>query len=165
MADYANKVSFIGMIADEVCFNFVSFCSTFTKPSILTFSPLFLPHLPPHHPYLLSRALQTQDTITGFLLAGAGHRDKKSGSNFLIVDPEKTPKEKIVEYFKALTARKDISLILINQHIAELIRPTLELHTAAIPAVLEIPSKEHPYDEAKDPLMRRVKQLLGNPDD
>jgi len=46
-----------------------------------------------------------------------------------------------------------------------MIRPTLIAHTAPMPTVLEIPSKEHPYDEAKDPLMIRVKQLLGNPDD
>jgi V-type H+-transporting ATPase subunit F len=46
-----------------------------------------------------------------------------------------------------------------------MIRPAIAAHTNAIPTVLEIPSKEHPYDEAKDPLMARVKQLLGNPED
>jgi V-type H+-transporting ATPase subunit F len=29
-----------------------------------------------------------EDTVTGFLLAGIGHRDQKNASNFLVVDPE-----------------------------------------------------------------------------
>lgn len=31
----------------------------------------------------------------------------------------------------------------------------------AIPAVLEIPSKDSPYDPAQDSLLQRVKMLLG----
>ncbi len=119
-----------------------------------------------------------------------------------------TPKEKVVDFFKSLIARKDIALILINQHvrvrpriiqtrkcnrsftfptfpllqlllfldlhlsfpiilaqICESIRHVLALHTALLPAVLEIPSKEHPYDESTDPMMIRVKKLLGGADD
>lgn len=76
-----------------------------------------------------------------------------------------TPKEKVAEFFKSLTQRKDIALILINQHIAESIRPTVAAHTAPFPTVLEIPSKEHPMDESTDPLMIRVKRLLGGGDD
>lgn len=46
-----------------------------------------------------------------------------------------------------MTDRPDIAILLINQHIAEKIRPLLEHYTQAFPAVLEIPSKEHPYGE------------------
>ena len=35
-------------------------------------------------------AARAQDTVTGFLLAGIGHRDKKGKVNFLVVDPEST---------------------------------------------------------------------------
>ena len=31
----------------------------------------------------------SQDTVTGFLLAGAGHKDFRQNSNFLIVDSSK----------------------------------------------------------------------------
>lgn len=44
---------------------------------------------PPNKPVtlpLLNAAL-TQDTVTGFLLAGTGQRDK-NGNNFFIVDPQ-----------------------------------------------------------------------------
>lgn len=43
--------------------------------------------------------------------------------------------------------RKDIAILLINQHIAEKIRPLVDKYTQAFPALLEIPSKEHPYGE------------------
>jgi V-type H+-transporting ATPase subunit F len=33
--------------------------------------------------------------------------------------------------------------------IAEMIRPMIEQHQQAFPTVLEIPSKDHPYDPAK----------------
>jgi hypothetical protein len=29
-----------------------------------------------------------EDTVTGFLLAGIGHRDQKNAANFLVVDAE-----------------------------------------------------------------------------
>lgn len=41
--------------------------------------------------------------------------------------------------------------------IAEEIRHLLDQNTASIPAVLEIPSKEHPYDPTKDSILRRAK--------
>eukprot|EP00343_Euplotes_focardii_P008471 CAMPEP_0205819752 /NCGR_PEP_ID=MMETSP0206-20130828/2214_1 /ASSEMBLY_ACC=CAM_ASM_000279 /TAXON_ID=36767 /ORGANISM="Euplotes focardii, Strain TN1" /LENGTH=124 /DNA_ID=CAMNT_0053113677 /DNA_START=30 /DNA_END=404 /DNA_ORIENTATION=+ len=102
-----------------------------------------------------------EDTVTGFLLAGIGHRDAKNHVNFLVVEPEKTRHEDIVEAFKSYTVRKDISIILINQVIAEEIRYVLDDYDKTIPTVLEIPSKERPYDEAKDPIMQRVLKLLG----
>lgn len=40
---------------------------------------------------------------------------------------------------------------------AEDIRPILDAHTEAIPAVLEIPSKEQPYDATKDSILRRAR--------
>lgn len=59
--------------------------------------------------------------------------------------------------FQEFTERKDIAILLINQHVrlnrfygadvqvAERIRPTVDRYQAAFPALLEIPSKEHPY--------------------
>ena len=41
--------------------------------------------------------------------------------------------------------------------IAEEIRHILDAYDKAIPAVLEIPSKEHPYDPTKDSILRRAK--------
>jgi vacuolar-type H+-ATPase subunit F/Vma7 len=32
--------------------------------------------------------VRRQDTVTGFLLAGIGHRDARNQANFLVVDPE-----------------------------------------------------------------------------
>ena len=64
--------------------------------------------------------------------------------------------------FQEFTERKDIAILLINQHvrlcslsghslcsyspqIAEKIRPTVDKYQQAFPALLEIPSKDHPY--------------------
>jgi len=102
-----------------------------------------------------------EDTVTGFLLAGVGQRDS-SGSNFLTVT-SKTKQSEIEEAFKRIASRQDVAIILINQHVANLIRHLVTEHveSTTIPTVLEIPSKEHPYDPSKDPVMRAVAHMLG----
>ena len=45
----------------------------------------------------------------------------------------------------------------LTPQIAEEIRSLLDSHTEAIPAVLEIPSKEQPYDASKDSILRRAR--------
>lgn len=59
------------------------------------------------------------------------------------------------------TVRDDIGIILINQHVANDIRHILKDYHATIPTVLEIPSKEHPYDPEQDYIMQRVNMYLG----
>jgi V-type H+-transporting ATPase subunit F len=48
-----------------------------------------------------------------------------------------------------------------NLQIADKIRHRIDTYTAAFPTVLEIPSKEHPYDPEKDSVLRRVRRLFG----
>ena len=102
--------------------------------------------------------------MTGFLLAGIGHRDEKNRVNFLVVDPERTKHEDVVGFFKATSTREDVSVILITQTIAQDIRYILNTYDRVIPTVLEIPSKDKPYNEAQDPIMQRVLKLLGSRD-
>ncbi|RDW79706.1 v-type proton ATPase subunit F [Coleophoma cylindrospora] len=84
-----------------------------------------------------------------------------SQKNFLVVD-SKTDNAAIEEAFDRFTTeRKDIGILLINQHIAERIRHRVDTYTAAFPALLEIPSKDHPYDPEKDSVLRRVRRLFG----
>lgn len=45
--------------------------------------------------------------------------------------------------------------------VAELIRDVVDKFQEAFPAVLEIPSKDHPYDPEKDSVLRRVRKLFG----
>ncbi|NWI15376.1 VATF ATPase, partial [Crypturellus soui] len=61
---------------------------------------------------------------------------------------------------RSFLARDDIGIILINQCIAELIRHAVDAHARSVPAVLEIPSKEHPYDPAKDSVLRRARGMF-----
>ena len=63
--------------------------------------------------------------------------------------------------FKELTNREDIAVVLINQHVAEMIRYLINEYTKPIPAVLEVPSKDTPYDPSKDSILARVQHLLG----
>ncbi|NWX80390.1 VATF ATPase, partial [Cepphus grylle] len=65
---------------------------------------------------------------------------------------------------RSFVAREDVGVVLISQVLAELIRHAVEAHTRPLPAVLEIPSKEHPYDPAKDSVLRRARGLF-TPDD
>ncbi|ODH37382.1 V-type proton ATPase subunit F, partial [Paracoccidioides brasiliensis] len=81
--------------------------------------------------------------------------------NFVVVDA-KTETSAIEKAFHNFTQeRKDIGVLLINQHIAERIRNSVDSFTDAFPAVLEIPSKDHPYDPDKDSVLRRVRRLFG----
>lgn len=76
---------------------------------------------------------------------------------------KETPVSTIEATFVEYTERKDIAILLINQHvrphpsltnhstydilpqIAEKIRPTVDKYQQAFPTLLEIPSKDHPY--------------------
>ncbi|KAI1196076.1 ATPase, V1 complex, subunit F [Nemania serpens] len=104
-----------------------------------------------------------EDSVTGLLLAGIGHvtSPPDSQKNFLVVD-NKTETAAIEAAFESFTTqRKDIGIVLINQHVADKIRHRIDTYTAAFPAILEIPSKEHPYDPEKDSVLRRVRRLFG----
>lgn len=48
-----------------------------------------------------------------------------------------------------------------NAQIAEEIRHLLNAYDKTIPTVLEIPSKDSPYDPSKDYIMKRVGMMLG----
>lgn len=101
-----------------------------------------------------------EDTCTAFLLGGIGELNDKREPNFLVVKKDTTIGD-IESHLKRLLARKDIGIVLINQHIANDVRHIIEAHTAPIPALLEIPSKEHPYDPAKDSILKRAKGMFN----
>ncbi|KAF7451233.1 hypothetical protein A1F99_030100 [Pyrenophora tritici-repentis] len=97
------------------------------------------------------------------LLAGVGHvtQPPDSQKNFLVVDAKTETAVIEAAFDKFTTERKDIAILLINQHIAERIRHRVEAYTAAFPSLLEIPSKDHPYDPEKDSVLKRVRRLFG----
>ena len=66
--------------------------------------------------------------------------NKNRQPNFLVVD-KNTSVTEIEECLKSFIRRDDIDIILINQNVAEMVRHVLDAHTAALPAILEIPSK------------------------
>jgi len=72
-----------------------------------------------------------------------------------------TPASRIESAFREFAARPDIAVILVTQPVAEEIRPAIAAHAAAVPAILEIPSKDMPYEPEKDAVLARVRHLLG----
>jgi V-type H+-transporting ATPase subunit F len=105
-----------------------------------------------------------KDSVTGLLLAGVGHVTEPPDSqrNFLVVD-QKTETAAIEQAFDHFTQeRKDVAIVLINQHIADRIRHKVDTYTAAFPSLLEIPAKDHPYDPEKDSVLKRVRRLFGD---
>ncbi|NXS25815.1 VATF ATPase, partial [Pomatostomus ruficeps] len=66
-----------------------------------------------------------------------------------------------VRFAGGFLAREDVGMILISQALAEQIRPAVAAHARALPAVLEIPSKDHPYDPARDSVLRRARGLFA----
>ncbi|KAL8513702.1 hypothetical protein ACS0TY_012987 [Phlomoides rotata] len=102
-----------------------------------------------------------EDTITGFLLAGVGNVDLRRKTNYLIVDSKTTVKQ-IEDAFKEFTNRDDVAIVLISQYVANMIRFIVDGYNKPIPAILEIPSKDHPYDPAHDSVLSRVKYLFSS---
>jgi len=101
-----------------------------------------------------------EDTVTGFLLSGIGSVDAKRTKNFYVVTNKSTQTE-IEHAFKTITAREDTAVLLITQHIADEIRYLLNDYDKIIPTILEIPSKDHPYEPEKDTVMQRVLKMTG----
>ncbi|ELT93641.1 hypothetical protein CAPTEDRAFT_220916 [Capitella teleta] len=111
----------------------------------------------------LMAVIGDEDTCTGFLLGGIGELDKHRRPNFLVVD-KTTSVSEIEEAFNKFVGRGDIAIILIGQNIAEEIRHILDAYKEPIPAILEIPSKDHPYDSSKDSILRRAKGMFSAED-
>ena len=75
-----------------------------------------------------------------------------------------TRRSDVEDAFRSFTTRKDVGIVLINQHICDTIRHVMKEHAtsgATIPTVLEIPSVDHPYDPSKDAIMQRVQVFFG----
>ncbi|CAA7038385.1 unnamed protein product [Microthlaspi erraticum] len=101
-----------------------------------------------------------EDTVVGFLMAGVGNVDIRRKTNYLIVD-SKTTVRQIEDAFKEFSSRDDIAIILMSQYIANMIRFLVDSYNKPVPAILEIPSKDHPYDPAHDSVLSRVKYLFS----
>lgn len=111
----------------------------------------------------LMAVIGDEDTCTGFLLGGIGELNKSRQPNFLVVD-KNTSVSQIEDSFKTFIRREDIAIIVINQYIAEMIRHLLDGYSQPIPAILEIPSKDHPYNPEKDSILRRAKGMFNAED-
>lgn len=101
-----------------------------------------------------------EDTVTGFLLSGVGHLDIRRKGNYLLVDSKTTTKQ-IEQAYKEFSVRDDIAVILISQFIANMIRNVITSNTKVVPATLEIPSKDCPYDPTQDSILSRVYLMTG----
>ena len=108
---------------------------------------------------LLVAAIGDRTTITGLLLTGMGERNVRNQTNFMIVDKE-TSDSQIEEVLRGFLDRHDIGIILISQNIAERVRNIIVEHEKVIPTVLEIPSKDTPYEANKDTIVKRAAAIL-----
>ena len=112
---------------------------------------------------LLVSAICDSATLTGLLLTGFGERNLKGQTNFLIVDKEVTD-SMIEAKLRELLAREDVGIVLISQNIAERVRNIIIEHDKVIPTILEIPSKDTPYDPEKDTVVTRAAAILWGQD-
>merc|ERR1712226_1337172 len=104
--------------------------------------------------------LGDDDTVTGFLLAGVGNVDNKRNKNFLVVD-NNTPSSVIEETFLRFVDDKNIAIILIAQNVADRIRHVLAEQSDPVPAIIEVPSKDQPYDPSRDFIMQRIEHMFA----
>ena len=104
--------------------------------------------------------LGDEDTVTGLTLAGVGGSDAR-GRGYLVAVAGETPTSAVEETFRRFLKDPAVGVVLVSQPVAMRIRGAMDAHTSAAPAVLEVPSKEEPYDPEEDVLLRRVKHLYG----
>ena len=65
--------------------------------------------------------------------------------------------------FKKMLDRDDIGIIMISQHVAEMVRNLIVEHEEVIPTIMEIPSKDFAYEPEKDTILVRAARILyGN---
>ena len=101
-----------------------------------------------------------EDTCVGMLLSGFGQVASRKNPNFFVVDTKTTP-AKIEEAFRSFVADPEIAIILITQKCAAEIRYLLDEYERVVPTVLEIPSKDSPYDASKDSIVQRLRKMMG----
>jgi len=65
-----------------------------------------------------------------------------------------------VLYLHVFQNFKDLRLSFVVQ-VANMIRFLVDSYNKPVPAILEIPSKDHPYDPAHDSVLSRVKYLFN----
>jgi V-type H+-transporting ATPase subunit F len=112
---------------------------------------------------LLVSVIADATTVTGLLLTGIGERNAKGEQNFMIVDRDTTD-AMIEAQMKQLIDRDDIGVILISQNVAERVRQLIVNHEKLFPTILEIPSKDNPYDPEKDTIVLRAAAILWGSD-
>lgn len=91
-----------------------------------------------------------QDTVTGFQLGGV----KKGYPVQNMKEAEKTIKELV---------KKDFSIIIITEKIADGIRETIDNFTKAstLPMIIEIPDKTGSIKRESDPMSELIKRVIG----
>merc|ERR1711964_565078 len=107
----------------------------------------------PKGPCNLIAVMGDEDTVTGFLLAGIGNRDSKARTNYFVYKEAADSKDiqQLDEKFKEFVSNPSIAMIIINQNIASLLRPQIVARAdIVLPSILEIPSKDSPYQPNKD---------------
>ena len=75
---------------------------------------------------------------------------------FQVVDKETETKD-IEASLKTFLARSDVGIVMITQCHAEKVRHLIDAHVEPIPTILEIPSKDNPYDAEKDSVLKRAR--------
>lgn len=111
---------------------------------------------------LLIGVIGDEATVTGFLLTGIGERNKAGEANFLIVTKDTTLSQ-IETAFTKMVSNPEMGIIMISQNIAESIRNKIAEHEEVLPTIMEIPSKDVPYDPTKDTVLcKAARMLYGN---
>ena len=87
----------------------------------------------------------------------------KGQANFMIVDKDTTDIEIELQLKDFIEERSDIGVVLISQFVADRVRKIIAAHNKVLPTLLEIPSKDHPYDPSKDTIVVRAANILWGP--
>ncbi len=98
----------------------------------------------------------TEETVTGFRLAGV-----TKGS---VIPEGPSAKEITIEVLRELMRDEDLGIIIINQHLADLVRDDLEEIRAGktvYPILVEVPDKGGTPEGRRDPVKDLIRRATG----
>lgn len=116
-----------------------------------------------------------QEMCVGFMLAGIGQEAQRgTPANFMVVDKGSQKKTFMITFvvnscrsfidtdetdisncLTGLMNRNDIAIVLVSVDVANRIRPVMnKFKNSLIPNLLEIPSKDHPYNVEDDEILK-----------
>lgn len=93
-------------------------------------------------------------------MAGTGnYSQRRHETNFFVYNENETSLSELEEAVRGFLNKENIAILLIVQYLAEKVRHVLDSFDRKLPAIIEIPNKDHQYNPDRDSILLAAKVL------